>query len=371
MQAASSAPTRSIHWLTRFAAGIDSLALAAAGTLIDWTVMPRPLELDRLRGSADFYLRPEFQTRPRRFFSFLDEGLEVPEVSLSPKRSRAPRGCEQHLLVFKSAYEPAHPDHREAHAAQIENHMVRAELWQHPDGRAQGTLIALHGFGMGNPTFDARALMVSNLFALGLDVALFTLPFHGQRKPQDARFSGQLFASPSITDLNEAIGQAVHDLALLVRWLRSRSERPIGLLGLSLGGYVAALMASLMDELDFVVPMAAPVCFGDLAFRFMSSSRHYRRQPEALPDADELRDAYRIHSPLTHPPMVPRERLMIVAGRGDRVVPSEHATRLWHHWQQPRIHWFRGSHIAPFGRRRLLKAIGQFLREIGVTPDGP
>ncbi len=220
---------------------------------------------------------------------------------------------------------------------------------------------------MGNPFFDASALMVSNLFRLGLDVALFTLPFHGQRKPQGLRFSGQLFASPRVSHLNEAIGQAVHDLALLIRWLRSRSDRPVGLLGLSLGGYVAALMASLVDDLDFVVPMAAPVCFGDMAFRFISKSRHYRRQPEAIPQAEELRDAYRIHSPLTHALSVPREWLMIVAGRGDRVVPSEHATRLWHHWGRPRIHWYGGSHIAPFGRRRILNAISGFLSELGVT----
>ena len=206
IQAASSDPNPSLHWLTRVAAGIDSLALVAARTLIDWTVMPRPHELERLRGSADFYLRPEFQTDPRSFFRFLDEPLAVPEVSLFPKRSRTPRRSDRHLLVFQSAYEPAHPELHAKHAAQTENHTVRAELWQHRNDEGRATLIALHGFGMGNPSFDAPALMASNLFGLGLDVALCTLPFHGQRKPHDSRFSGQPFASPNIAHLNEAIG---------------------------------------------------------------------------------------------------------------------------------------------------------------------
>ncbi len=353
-------------WLTRFAAGIDSLALAAARALLDRTVMPRPHELDRLRSSADFYLQPELQAQPLRFFEFLNAPLEVPEVSLSARRPRA-RNSERLSLVFDSAYEPAHPDQRAEHAHQAENHTVRAELWRHRNAEARGTLIALHGFAMGNPWFDAPALMASNFFELGLDVALFTLPFHGQRQPRGSRFSGQLFTSPSVARLNEAIGQAVHDLALLIAWLRSRDDRPVGIVGLSLGGYIAALMASLVEDLDFVVPMVAPVCFGDLAFRFMSASRHYRRRPASALDPDELRDAYRIHSPLTHPLRVPRERVMIVAGRGDRVVPSEHPTRLWHHWGRPRIHWFSGSHIVPFGRRHILKAIGQFFRELGVA----
>ena len=58
---------------------------------------------------------------------------------------------------------------------------------------------------------------------------------------------------------------------------------------------------------------------------------------------------------------------MIVAGRGDRIVPTEHPSRLWDHWGQPRIHWFGGSHIVPFGRRRICEEIARFLREIEIV----
>ena len=45
---------------------------------------------------------------------------------------------------------------------------------------------------------------------------------------------------------------------------------------------------------------------------------------------------------------------MIAAGRGDCVVPPQHAYALWRHWGEPAMHWFSGSHIAPFRRATIV-----------------
>jgi hypothetical protein len=81
---------------------------------------------------------------------------------------------------------------------------------------------------------------------------------------------------------------------------------------------------------------------------------------------EELRLSYRMHSPLTYEPCVSRERLLIVAGRGDRIVPAEHPLALWRHWGEPAIHWFHGSHLAPFGRSGIVSAVAGHLARIGV-----
>jgi hypothetical protein len=72
-------------------------------------------------------------------------------------------------------------------------------------------------------------------------------------------------------------------------------------MGLSLGGYVAALAATLMDDLAFAIPIVAPACFGDLAHRFMAASRLYRGRERKALSRDEFRAAYRVHSPLAPP----------------------------------------------------------------------
>jgi pimeloyl-ACP methyl ester carboxylesterase len=352
--------------LTALAAGIDGIVLRTARAVIDATLMPGPDDAEALRAGARFYAGAPFATDPRRFFAFLDRPEPVPAVTLVPRRLRHP-GSERLHLTFRSPYRPANPAFAAEHARQTENQLVHADVWRHPGSGARATVVALHGFGMGHPVLDAAALMTPALFAAGLDVVLPTLPLHGARSPRTARFSGQLFASPDVVQLNEAIGQAVHDTSALVAWLRSRGAGPVGVLGLSLGGYVAALMASLTDDLAFAIPVIAPVCFGDLAHRFMAASARYRHRPDAALGREEFRAAYRVHSPLAHARRMPRERLMIVAGEGDRVIPPEHPLWLWRHWGEPRLAWFGGGHLVPFGRARVVGEVRRFLRELSVV----
>jgi pimeloyl-ACP methyl ester carboxylesterase len=355
----------SARLLTTLGAGIDTVALGAARLVLDNTVMPGPESTDRLRASAAFYRQPHLADEPRRFFPFLDEPQPEPSVTLV-SRGRPDPSRDRATLRFRSSYEPLNPAHQALHDARVENRTVRAELWRHRDVPPRATVVALHGFGMGRPSLDAAALMAPALFAAGLDVVLFTLPLHGRRAPRDTRFSGQLFANPEITEINEAMGQAVHDLSLLLGWLRRRDTAPVGLLGLSLGGYVTALMAALTDEIDFAIPMIAPACFGDLAHGFMASSTKFRGRDDTRLGREEFRAAFRVHSPLAHGPRLPRERMLLIAGRGDRVVPARHTIWLREHWRRPRLVWFTGSHLAPFGRRTALAAILAFLGERGI-----
>src|SRR4029079_3698167 len=106
---------------------------------------------------------------------------------------------------------------------------------------------------------------------------------------------GHLFGGAGVVRLNETMAQAAHDVIALLAWLRTRTTAPIGVMGLSLGGYVAALLAALVPELAFVIPVVAPVCFGDLAHRFMRPGT-----PGAAFARAELRAAYRVHSQPAH-----------------------------------------------------------------------
>ena len=356
------APDFGSRLLTALGATVDGIVVRTARFVVDRALMPGPGEVQALRNAARFY-EQGFADDPRRFFAFLDGPQAVPQVTVGLPR-RLGRDGERVALTFPTAYQPANPAHLAEHEALHENRLVHAELWRHRGGRARATVVAMHGFGMGYPPLDALALMAPSLFAAGLDVALLTLPLHGARAPRGGRFSGQLFANANVVRTNEAIAQAVHDLAALIAWLRAHGADRVGALGLSLGGYLAALSAALLPDLDFAIPLVAPVCFGDLAHRFMASSIRYRARPEAVIGRDEMRAAYRVHSPLAHPPRVPRERLLIVAGRGDRVVPPEHTHWLADHWGHPRTTWFSGSHIAPFGRPGMGTEIRRFIHDV-------
>ena len=50
----------------------------------------------------------------------------------------------------------------------------------------------------------------------------------------------------------------------------------------------------------------------------------------------------------------------------DELPPPEHPTALWRHWGEPAIHWFSGSHLAPFGRGRIVRAIVSHLESLDI-----
>lgn len=348
---------------SRFGGLLDRLAVRAMSFAFDQTLMPSAGELAAVRSSAEPYLSSGLTDDPRRFFPASDE-IGAPDRIRTGTRRRIPGGTiVTHELA--SVYAPFHsvPD-VERHES---NEWIPVEHWVH-DRPAPATAIALHGFTMGNPSVDAAVLMVADWFRLGLDVALVTLPFHGTRRPPNARYSGELFASWHVGRLNEAVRQSIHDVQRVAAWLRDERPHDVGVIGMSLGGYLAALLAGLRSDLRFVIPIAAPVRLGSFPSALFASSR-YARSGTAPLSPEELDAAYRVHSPITYPLAVPRERALIIAGRGDHVVDPEQPLALWRHWQRPPIHWYDGSHVTPFRRPSIFAAGARHLRRTGAVPS--
>jgi len=348
------------RFLTSLGAAVDATVLMAMQRAVDALMMPDAEEWPVLLASADVVREPDLQREPARFFDFDEAHFAVRNASRRRTR-RLDRGRVERTRVTLE-YLP-HPEVAEnADAVRVQ---VPVERWLH-DGPPAATVMAIHGFTMGSPRVDSIVLMASHWFRAGLDVALVTLPFHGERTPQGAHFSGEHFAVPHVARLAEAVRQATFELLALRRWLAEDRGAPVGALGLSLGGYLTALLAGLDRDLAFAVPMAPPVCIGDLAWRFFTRSRRHQEGVTPLFDRDDLREAFRIHSPLAHPLCLDRERVLIVAGRGDRIVPPEHPQSLWLHWGAPSIHWFNGGHLAPFGRGAIIRAVRRHWRKLGL-----
>jgi hypothetical protein len=344
--------------LTGLGQAIDGMAVAAMRFIVDRAIMPPADQLERMREAAAPYATAELLQDPTRFFAFDHASLTLRDVDMHPRRrldggwilSHRAKATLAPFVGGDAATETVHVEH-----------------WAHVRAKPRAVVLALHGFGMGNTSLDALALYARTWYALGLDVALLALPAHGPRTPAGARFSGERFATADPAQINENVRRAVCEALAVARWLGTELAVPVGVLGMSLGGYLAAVIAALTDELAFAVPMVPPVCMGDLAWRFFEQSRHHRGdKPLGLSRAD-LRDAFRVHSPLAHRLRMTRDKILIVAGRGDRVVPPEHPHALWRHWGEPAIHWYSGGHMTPFGRSAIARAVADHLRVVGCA----
>lgn len=286
-----------------------------------------------------------------------------PEVTERRRPARA--GADRvRDLSFASGHIVFHDDYRETYVGYRENATVRTRLYSR--GSSRPVVVCLHGWGGGAYWLEERAFLVSYLLRIGLDVALFQLPFHADRTPAQARRSGELFPGQHVVRTNEAFGQAIHDLRALAGYLRAAGAPLVGAIGMSLGGYTAALWATLDAELGFCFPIIPAVSMSTLMWRHGSRSPARLRAERAGVSQSLLDRAFAIHSPLTRSVLLPPERLLIVAGRGDRITPPDQARALWRHWHKPPIHWFPGGHLAQVGRGNAFRAIRRRLTDAGL-----
>lgn len=79
---------------------------------------------------------------------------------------------------------------------------------------------------------------------------------------------------------------------------------------------------------------------------------------------DEFCLAMAIHAPLARRLALPAGRVLLIGGRGDRIIPPAHTQALYEHWGQPQTHWFEGSHIVHFGRRGYAGRVREFLARV-------
>ena len=204
-------------------------------------------------------------------------------------------------------------------------------------------LIGIHGYRMGGDWLDCRLFSPREFTdGLGVNLVLPTLPLHGSRR-YGIR-SGDHFLDGGLLDLCYAESQSLWDLQRTVTWIRQQEhDARIGILGYSLGGYNAALMASHQDGLDFVIAGIPVVDFASMVWLSLPAPhrRYFEAEGLSKQDYEALLNPL---SPLRYPPKLPSERLAIFAGTVDQVVPPAQPLQLAKHWKVP-VHWYAGGHL--------------------------
>ncbi len=284
------------------------------------------------------------------------------EVTLRPSRSR--RIAFEHLS-FESGYEP-HPGEPGGERWRGYGSCRTAHAWvmRHAEPE-RPWLMCIHGLQMGWPLADFTAFRAAWLHhRLGLNLLFPVLPLHGPRG--HGRISGNGFLSEQILDTIHAFAQAGWDLRRLLSWIRFQGGSTIGVHGISLGGYTAALLASLEDGLACAIPGVPAVDFAGLAWRHAPPYELQRFEREGL-GREAFEQVLRPVSPLALTPKVPKPRRYLYAGTADRLVPPDQVRALWRHWEEPPIHWYAGSHVSFLLHPGVRRFLAQALRDSGLV----
>jgi hypothetical protein len=332
-------------------AAVDTVLRAAAASMISSMALPlgyNPIELRKAMRDTELYADIAESADPARFFETPPSGVRVraKKGRWLPRFEPEDGTCE--ALSFDSPFEPVHPRQRKPYLRHTANRVAHARLLRHRGDEPRPTIVAIHGFTADWYLINEWFFALPWFYRMGCNVVLFTLPFHGPRQTRFSPFSGHGYFAGGSSRLNEAVAQSVFDFRILFDWLqRERGAEQIGVTGLSLGGFTAAMLASVEERLSFAIPNVPVVSLADLVLEW---------QPI-------------VSCPLTYAPVLPPERLMIVAGVGDRLAPPKHSRLLWDHWDRCRIHWFPGSHIIHMDRGAYLTEMARFMVGRGFLPQ--
>jgi len=314
------------------------------------------------RGNLSFYAELAAEQDPAKSFP---PPTVLPRVSSRPAGPLAQwiaRGTVDNIS-FASSFTAINPAMRKQWSALESNNIVRAQHWRHDDG-PRPTLCVIHGFMGSSYLLNGRAFALPWYYRAGYDVLMYTLPFHGRRAEKLSPFSGFGYFASGLSGFAEAMAQAVHDFRSIVNYLRHTGVDRVALTGISLGGYTSALLASVDDRLEAVIPncpVVTPATMFDQWFPAnklvglglrLSSISH-----------DELTAGLSYHCPLNYQPLVPKDRRMIITGLGDRMAPPHQALMLWKHWDRCALRWFPGSHVLHVSQLDYLRAMTSFLHD--------
>ncbi|WP_158018884.1 alpha/beta hydrolase [Mycobacterium basiliense] len=312
------------------------------------------------RSNLMFYAELGAEHDPAKSFPAPTELPHVSSRPASPLAEWIAHGTVDNI-AFASSFRAINPGMRKRWSTLTANNIVRAQHWRHHDG-PRPTLCVIHGFMGSSYLLNGLFFSLPWYYRAGYDVLLYTLPFHGKRAEKFSPFSGYGYFSSGLSGFAESMAQAVHDFRSILDYLQHTGVQRIALTGISLGGYTSALVASVENRLEAVIPNCPVVTPADLFDQWFPASKLVRLGLLLSKiSREELNAGLAYHGPLNYRPLLPVQRRMIITGLGDRMAPPDHAVTLWEHWDRCALHWFPGSHVVHVSQLDYLRRMTAFL----------
>ncbi len=261
-------------------------------------------------------------------------------------------GVRVDTLTFPSAVKSPHP----------ENNTVYAEYYRPMNVKGPIPAVIILDITGGDQSLS-RGLGTA-LAARGIGGLFVQMAYYGPRRPPNTKLK---LLSPDINLTQAAFRQTVLDLRLATAWLESRPEvdhKRLGIMGTSLGSFVAALTAEMEPKLGRCAVLLGGGGFVD-GYYDHPKAKPYIQVYEALGGSKEkLKPLLEPIDPLTCAANLKTHKLLILAAKNDTIVPPRMAEALWQASGKQEIVWFSGDHYTAIFH--ILKALDQLEKHFGA-----
>ncbi len=225
-------------------------------------------------------------------------------------------------------------------------------------GTPRGALILLHGWLATRPQIAFTAGLATPLRRAGIEIWVPRLPAHCERTPPGA-ISGERCLSADLAGTGEAVCRAVAETRALAAWLHGRNG-PVGVWGVSLGGWVAALALTTATAIDAAVLWTPVVDPHNTMWESPLTAPIRTALAAGGLDRDLTNDAFGRYAPGRRRLHLPAAAVALIGARFDNVVAPASLVDLQRRWGVP-VQWFPHGHIsvtcAPSARRHARQAL--------------
>jgi dienelactone hydrolase len=222
-----------------------------------------------------------------------------------------------------------------------ENNTVYAEYYR-PEGKGPFPCVIVLDITGGDQSLSR--FICTHLSRHGVAGLFVQMAYYGPRRPAG---SGLRLVSTDYVQTAAAIRQTVLDMRLATAWMESRPEidqKRLGILGTSLGSFMAALTAEMEPKLGRVALLLGG---GGLIDGYYDDPRAagYRKIFEALGGSREkLAKMIAPLDPITCAANLKSRKLLMLAGKHDEIVPPRMAENLWRASGEQKIVWYNSGH---------------------------
>ncbi|MCS6806665.1 MAG: alpha/beta fold hydrolase [Acidobacteriota bacterium] len=289
------------------------------------------------------------QQSPDQFFA---APSVTPALTESFKRIRTTEHYDVFDFHFPSAYTSPWP----------ENNTVYGRYFKTKRRPTAPTAIVLHGWLAFSYVWFAA--ICRHLAKAGIHAVLIQLPYHMRRQPQQSQFSGQFTINGQLERSIEMIRQAVSDTRSVINWVKSDASSPVGVWGISLGGWVGAMVTALDARLDFSILMIPAVRPDDITWHSPLVPPLKQALQAAGITYEELEDVLKIAMPKYYRPQLPPDKILLMKSQYDLGIRPQTVDELWEAWGRPAMHSYAHSHMSIIFSRRVIQDGINFIRQV-------
>jgi len=210
-----------------------------------------------------------------------------------------------------------------------QNDIGRVDLFPCAKGWEAPTVLMLHALMSASDIGYKRWAARWN--ALGWNACFVHLPYHYSRVPP-GYWNGELAITSDLIRNAEGLRQGVMEVRQLMLALRKAGGTEFGLLGTSYGAWIAALTCAVEPDIRFAALMAPIVNVEHAIWRCPASMTMRRHLRKAGIEPSLVARHFHLSSPLYLEPLVPTDRILLVAGDYDLVAPPGDIAELSRRW---------------------------------------